>query len=176
MNKIPYASTKVAPEQTKAEIEKLLKEHGIKDIQWTMFEGRTTLKFLHHVTVKGVERTIGFTFQPPIIPHMIRQYNSKTFCYEKVSINNEPVAYRLLFWYLKSKLEAVEYGLQSMEKEFMAHIMVSLPSGEESTFGEKLEQALEHSASISEFQALPYEPEKSACEQKKVIIDIPKTD
>ncbi len=38
-------------------------------------------------------------------------------------------AYRLLFWYLKSKFEAVETGLVDFEQEFLPHLMIRDKSG-----------------------------------------------
>ena len=140
---IPYANTTIAPEQTKAEIEKLLKEHGIRDIQWTSYQGETTLKFLFKVQVRGVEREIMFAFKPPNIDMKKRTYNRSRYCYETVTMDNAPVSYRLLYWYLKTKLEAVQFGLESVEKEFMSHIMVALPDGKGITLGEKLTEVVE---------------------------------
>ncbi len=55
--------------------------------------------------------------------------------------NGEPhpeATMRLVFWWLKTKLEAVTYGLRSVTEEFLAEIVHHLPSGEEATLGEIL--------------------------------------
>lgn len=140
---IPYANTKIAPEQTKAEIETMLKEHGIVDIQWTTYQGDTTLKFLFRVTIRGVEKEVMFAFKPPIISMKKKQYSRQNYRYETITTDNAPVSYRLLFWYLKSKLEAVQFGLETVEKEFMSHILVALPGGKETTLGESLTKVVE---------------------------------
>ena len=140
---IPYANTKIAPEQTKAEIEKLLKDHGIMDIQWTTYQGESTLKFLFRVTIKGVEKEVMFAFRPPMIQMKKKQYSRQNYRYEKIIMDNAPVSYRLLYWYLKSKLEAVQFGLETVEKEFMSHILVALPGGKETTLGENLNKVVE---------------------------------
>jgi hypothetical protein len=139
---VPYYNTQISPEQTKANIEKLLREHGIRDTQWTTYHGQTSLKFIWKVTVKGVEKEIAFGFTPSIILIPRRQYSSRLNKYEKVQIPHEAMSYRLLWWYLKVKLEAVEYGLESVEKEFMSHILVALPNGRETTIGENLQNAI----------------------------------
>jgi hypothetical protein len=150
--RIPYSGTKISPEQTKGEIEKLLKEHGIQDIQWTTYHGETTLKFIYGLDFRGVHKEIMFSFTPQNIPKTVRQYNPKIFRTEKIKVNDEPVAYRLLWWYLKAKLEAVSYGLESVEKEFLSHILLSLPNGQQATIGEKIFETL---TTIEEHLALP---------------------
>lgn len=165
--RIPYEGTTIPAERSKADIEMLLKTHGIKDIQWTTLKGETTLRFIHYVNVKGVEKGIIFEFRPPQIFVTKRTYNPKTNRYEKVQFVNEPVAYRLLLWYLKAKLEAVEYGLISLEKEFMSHISLALPEGT-TTVGEVITKAIETGS--LERLALPENPEREAIDVKATEI------
>lgn len=166
-SKLPYYNTTISQEQTKAEMEKLLKDHGIKDIQWTTYKGQTELKFLHRIQIKGVEREIGFVFRPPIILIPRRQYDSKFNRYVKVNVPHDAMSYRLLWWYLKAKLEAVEYGLETVEKEFMSHILVSLPDGSQSTIGENFIGVIDSA------NALPA-PSETEPKEKTIIIDTEK--
>jgi hypothetical protein len=139
--KIPYSNTTIAPERTKAEIEKMLHEYGIADVQWTTYKNQTTLRFIWHLIVKGVEKEIMFQFTPPIIPAAKRTWTGMR--YEKVNVRLDATAYRLLWHYLKNKLEAVRWGLESMEKEFLSHAVVSLPNGTVATVGDKIDDVLE---------------------------------
>jgi hypothetical protein len=139
--KIPYSNTTIPPERTKADIEKMLKEHGIQDIQWTTFEGQTTLRFLWKFTIKGVEKQVLFQFSPPIIPSTKRSWTGMR--YEKVHVNLEATSYRLLWHYLKNKLEAVRWGLQSLEKEFLSQAVMNLPGGGSTTVGERIQAVYE---------------------------------
>jgi len=43
---------------------------------------------------------------------------------------------RLLYWYLKTKLEAISFGLVSVEHEFLSDIVYRLPDGTEKTISE----------------------------------------
>ena len=61
--------------------------------------------------------------------------------------------YRLLFNYIKNKLEAIRVGMVTVENEFMAHIKFSLKDGSSTTLGQnfiqlmtgnKLQNALEY--------------------------------
>ena len=71
----------------------------------------------------------------------------------KWNILNEAVAYRLLFNYIKNKLEAVRVGMVTVENEFMSQIKFSLHDGTTTTLGQRLiplmqgnrlQNALEH--------------------------------
>ena len=136
--KIPYSTTTIPPERTKADIEKMLKDYGIHDIQWTTLEGQTTLKFLWKFTIKGLERQVMFQFSPPVIPSTKRSWTGMR--YEKVHVNLEATSYRLLWHYLKNKLEAVRWGLQSLEKEFLSQAVMQLPNGKTATVGERIQE------------------------------------
>jgi len=136
--RIPYSTTTIPPERTKADIEKMLKEYGIQDIQWTTFEGQTSLRFLWKFTIRGVEKQVMFQFSPPAIPSTKRSWTGMR--YERVHVNLEATSYRLLWHYLKNKLEAVRWGLQSLEKEFLSQAVMSLPGGGSITVGERIQE------------------------------------
>jgi hypothetical protein len=152
--RIPYSGTTIPPERTKADIEKMLRAHGIQDIMWATYRGETALRFIWNLTVKGVEKEIMFEFKPPVIPAKKRVWTGmKT---ERINVTLDATAYRLLWHYLKNKLEAVKWGLESMEKEFLSHAVVSLPNGGTTTVGERIDDVLETVRS----PALEYRPEK----------------
>lgn len=153
--RIPYSQTTIPPERTKADIEKLLREHNIEDIQWTTYQGDATLRFLWKLEVKGVYKEIMFQFTPPIIPATKRVWTGTRT--EKVQVQLTATSYRLLYWYLKNKLEAVQYGLESLEKEFLSHAVVALPNGKQVTVGERIQEVYEAVRS----PALTYQPQSS---------------
>jgi hypothetical protein len=162
--RIRYSDTTIPPERTKADIEKMLRENGIHDIQWTTYQGKTNLKFLWHLTIKGVEKDVMFEFKPPTIPSTKRQWTGMR--YEKVHVNLEATAYRLLWHYLKNKLEAVRWGLETMEREFLSHAVVALPGGSTTTVGDQIQDVLETVRS----PALTYQPDDD-----RKIVDITTT-
>jgi len=139
----PYYDTEVTPEKSKLGIEQLLKTYGIKDLQWTTYQGQTELKFIYKLQIRGMEKEIAFGFRPPVILIPRRTWNQKNSRYEKVNVPHEAMAMRLLWHYLKTKLEAVSWGLESMEKEFLSHAIVALPTGQETTVGEQIEAVLQ---------------------------------
>jgi hypothetical protein len=162
--KIPYSGTTIPPERTKADIEKMLNDHNVSGIQWTTYQGKTSLKFIWKVMVKGVEKEILFSFTPPVIPSLKRSWTGTR--YEKINVNLEATSYRLLWHYLKNKLEAVRWGLESMEKEFLSHAVTSLPDGTQRTVGDSIEDVLE----VVRSPSLTYVPQNG--QQERKIIDV----
>lgn len=137
-NKPFYKSTTISPERSKAEIEKLLKDFGITTRAWITKDNEDVLIFEWKVDVNGVMRSLAFELKPPEIREMKRVWNQKTSRTEKVNVRNDAVAYRLLFNYIKNKLEAVRVGMVSVENEFMSHIKFSLKDGTSTTLGKSL--------------------------------------
>lgn len=163
--KIPYRDTTIPKERTKADIELLLTDHGVGDIQWTTYHGDTTLRFVWQLTVKGVQKEIMFQFTPPIITANKRIWSQTDQRTIKANVQLDNTAYRLLWHYLKNKLEAVRWGMETMEKEFLSHAVVSLPTGEVTTVGEHIHDVLEQVRS----PALGYTPTK---QENKTVIDL----
>lgn len=154
--KIPYVSTEISPERTQIDIKKMLQENGIRDIQWTTYKGKTSLRFVWMVNIRGVEKEILFQFVVPNITTLKRTWDQKLQRYAKTEVFLEATSYRLLWHYLRNKLEAVRWGLESMEKEFLSHAVVALPSGEQTTIGERINQVFEAVTN----PALEYTPPK----------------
>jgi len=165
---IPYSDTTIPKERSKADIEKLLTDSGVEDVQWTTYHGSTSLRFLWHLIVKGVEKEILFQFTPPIITTTKRVWSERDQKTIKANVQLENTAYRLLWHYLKNKLEAVQWGMETLEKEFLSHAVVSLPNGQETTVGESINAVFEHVRS----PALTYKPEAEPQRANGVVIDV----
>ena len=126
----PYMDTTVPYERTKAEIEILLKSYGIKNIRWTTLEGQDdTLEFIIDAEVQGVKKQLGVAVKPP---HIVIKKKLHGKLVDTENINQE---YRLLFHWIKSKIEAVVWGLSTIEKEFLSEVLMKLPNGQQSTVG-----------------------------------------
>jgi hypothetical protein len=52
------------------------------------------------------------------------------------------IGMRLLYWHIKSELEAVAYGLKTFEQVFLSEIIMSLPDGSTATFGEAVKDII----------------------------------
>jgi len=144
--KMPYASTTVAWTKTKGDIEGILfdlrskgilKKHG-----WTT-EGEAedlieTLYMQLELPISDTQiRTIQLKFQPTMIYR-----EKKNRQRQRVTEIMRDTSWRLFWWHFKSKMEAVIYGLETLENEFMSNIMHALPDGREVTMGEALNMIL----------------------------------
>lgn len=137
-----YKSTTISPERSKADIDKMLKDFGIATRAWITKDGDDLLIFEWKIDIEGVIKNISFELKPPEIREMKRCWNQKTCRYEKVNVRNDAIAYRLLFNYIKNKLEAIRVGMVTVENEFMSQIKLSLRDGSSVTMGQSLGQLM----------------------------------
>ena len=141
-----YASTTVAWTKTKGEIEGILydlRSKGILKKHGWVTEGGAddevdTLYMELEIPVSDTQlRTINLKFQPTMIYREKRDKHKR-----RVTVIEKNTSWRLFYWHFKSKMEAVQYGLVTMENEFMSNIMHYLEDGGEVTFGEALKMIL----------------------------------
>ncbi len=119
----PYYPTTKSVEATQADIQHLLYKHGAQGTRWTEVpeENLYEVEFLFPVE----DRTLVFRVKPTVLK-------------KKDGSPHPEATMRLVYWWLKTKLEAVTYGLRSITEEFLAEAVHLLPSGEETTIGEIL--------------------------------------
>lgn len=126
--KPPYDRTDVPVIKTQNEIQELLLEYGVEGIQWIVFrDDLPRLAFIIEANINGTRKKVGVQIDPPII----RPKNNPQGINYKQSM-------RLLYWYVKSKLEAVAYGVKTFEKEFLDDIVYRLPDGREVKVGDMI--------------------------------------
>jgi hypothetical protein len=114
--------TEVPYERTKAEIEILLRSYGVKGIRWTSIESQDdVLEFIIEADVKSVKKQINIAVRPLHI--FIKKKLPGRGLVNTENINQE---YRLLFYWIKSKIEVVVWGLSTIEKEFLSEIIMKL--------------------------------------------------
>lgn len=123
-----YQKTNVNWMQTQGQIIKLLNSESIQDIQFTTISADTARQSgltmdrdtvaLMLVFQKHVKLPDGKSGNIPvrvIIPNI-----------HEGEMNQH---YRMLFWYLKSKFEAINSGLVEFAEEFMAHLQINDKNG-----------------------------------------------
>jgi hypothetical protein len=167
---LPYENTSIDPLTTRAEIDAMLHEFIIIDqdtgqkstwisaIRWTDLPPQMpTLEFMVDYVMEGIKKRVAIRLQPPLLYRRVRRRQGTL---------NEPQpsqSMRLLYWYVKSKLEAVMFGLTDASHEFLSHVLVSLPGGRMETVGSIIIDQIKE----SKIPALPSkEPEP---ESPKVI-------
>ena len=125
----PYKHTPVPASRSREQIEFLLQKHGAIGANWTtLFEkGRTELTF----GVRGADSRQ--TLVRVIVPAFVNEHRSwdpESGKSRVVKAENWAQSMRLLYYYLKSKLEAVRVGLREFEEEFLADTLVKNERGE----------------------------------------------
>ncbi len=145
---LPYKGTKTDWRTTQGQISLMIEnfarsvdEIELNGIAWaTNTRFGDVLQFELNVTREGVKKRLGFEFKPPDL----FQYVGRGRDRKQVPAKDQ--AYRLLFWYLKDKLQAVRYGLIPIERELEAQILVSLPDGSKATLGDIIAGYIENDA------------------------------
>ncbi len=129
MSKTPYENTAIPASKSKGDIDELLKKIGAIAIQWTettqSIRGNAcpTLQFAVSRILNGVEQRFIVKIQAPLL------VVDRGRGYDRKHMPNINASMRLLYWYVKSKAEAIEYGLEDIVESFMSRILVSLPDG-----------------------------------------------
>jgi hypothetical protein len=144
---IPYRNSHVPYSSTKNDIEEMLKEAGAIALRWTetpdSMKGNALpiLEFILPSELKGVAKQFGVRIQAPLLSDRKRGSNGY------ITTPNKNASMRLLFWYLKARLEAVRFGLEDIFDAFMSRVINSLPDGRKVTLSETIR---EHPHVISE--------------------------
>lgn len=149
--KMPYADTDVNWTKTKGEVEGILYDLRAKGILkkhvWAT-EGEAddeveTLYMELELPVSDTQlRTIRLKFQPTMLYTEHWKGAIKRGDKRMVTKVQKNTSWRLFYWHFKTKMEAVQFGLVTLENEFMSNIMHYLKDDREVTFGEVLNMML----------------------------------
>jgi hypothetical protein len=142
--KIPFSNTSVNPYKTKGQIDELLNSFGVTKTAWQidLDESIIELNFEAESILGDEKRTFFFKIRPSLFESEHRTYNAKLGKSEKVIAPNLAASMRWLRAYVKAKLEAVAYGMITVEREFLSQVVVSNQRGEAVTVGDAIEPAL----------------------------------
>jgi len=116
--KLPYYGTKVPTLKTQTKIKKFLGKYGLQAIKLIEdnFHKKGVIEFI--LSQNGIPIQFRFNFNLP----------------EKESHQRQ--VYRGLFYYLKARFTSVDFGINTVEKEFMSEIVMVLPDGRSGTMKE----------------------------------------
>lgn len=139
---IPYRNTTIPYGRTQLDIDEMLKEAGVIAFRWTETPDSVKglalpiLEFQMSTIMGGKEEKFRIGIQAPLLDDQKRdRYTGKI-----IKTPNRNASMRLLYWYLKSRLEAVKFGLEDIFDAFMSRVINSLPDGRIVTLGETLKQ------------------------------------
>lgn len=119
---LSYYRTSVPIYKSQNEIRKVLQKFGLQGERFTLYKGIGVIEFI--LLKEGKEMVFRFKFDLP----------------EKE--NHQRQVYRALFHYLKNRFMAVEFGITTVEKEFLQELVLKLPDGSDITVKELVEKQL----------------------------------
>ena len=134
--KTPYYGTKVDVEKSKTQIRDLLVKYGVSQQRWT--EDLENNQVMFEFFIKGDDRTYLVRLMPKPFVEEHKLWNSKKGKSETTEVPNWARAYRMLYAYVKAKVEAIAYGMHTIEEEFMPDIIVKNSQGQEITLADAI--------------------------------------
>ena len=141
--KSPYEKTPMSVDQSRAQIDHLLKDHGADAVSWSTLwsQDKVNLRFIMRSPSSG--QLVAFDVTPPTFKTRRKSWDKMKGANVEVEEPNWPQSFRMLYYWLKAKLEAVTWGLREIEREFLNEMVVSGPDGQETTVGEIARQQLD---------------------------------
>ena len=124
-----YAGTEVLVSKTTEDIRKLLVRYGAKGMQLTEVFSPPSLNLRFQVAIE-YEAVTALATVSMLIP--TGEAEAKT---ERQADQYRRQAARALFFYLKTQLEAVDFGLVKLEEAFLAHFEIPDANGYTTTVG-----------------------------------------
>jgi len=135
-NRLPYKSTTIKKGKTHGDIIGLLETHNIKNYQLTSYQGSDQLAFPLTIKREDVEREFSIKLMIPKLYYLKPTHRGRNS--PKTMTYLENTSWRMFWWYLKSKLEAIEFGISDEVREFMYNINYALPNGREVSLGQAI--------------------------------------
>lgn len=142
-NRPPYADTSVNADKTQQDITALLRKYGVSQINWQIDYDmeQVQLDFVIDYQKPGDQQVhrIAVRVKPPMFAAARRTWDERAGKHVKKELANWAQSMRLLYYWIKAKLEAVSFGLNSVEKEFLSDIVTTLPNGTQQTIWDMIE-------------------------------------
>jgi hypothetical protein len=115
-----FTSTKVATERSAKQLRELLSDHGIRSI-------RVTDDLEDVGNKKPGMVMVEFLWSPAegqwLAARCSIQYQASTGSRGGQNGTTVEMAYRALFWHIKAKLDSVDWGISTMEREFFGNMI-----------------------------------------------------
>lgn len=115
---LPYHGSKVSIGVSQEDIRKLLSKYGLEAIRFTDLIGMKTSVLEFALRNSDQILSYRFKFNLPEGPRYKKQL------------------YRAVFNYLKARFTSVDFGICTVEEEFMQHLILKLPDGRAGTIQE----------------------------------------
>jgi hypothetical protein len=151
-DRLPYKSTTVTKGRTYGEVIGLLEDYGIEDYRWTKWKGTDMLEFPLTVTRNDVEYPFMVKLTVPRLFYPKKAKGDRRRDAPKTNTYLEKTSWRIFHWYLKSRLEAISYGISDEITEFMYHVNYALPDGTELKLGEAILDNVNNLSKLSQLE------------------------
>jgi hypothetical protein len=113
-----FAGTTVPLDKSMVQVKKLLNEHGVFETRYTETgtpdEGQLIYEFVHGADESRRGVRVNVTWASFAGPKGGRKGSTSS------------MAGRALFWFLKSKFDSIDYGIEEFDVAFMPHLMTQL--------------------------------------------------
>lgn len=119
-----YKKTPVNWTVTQGQITKMLNDNQIFDVQFTTISANTAEKSGLKMDKGSVAIMVVFQKEVPLPDGRMGNVPVRIIV-PNVKAGQLNQYYRMLFWYLKSKFEAIDTGLVEFAEEFMAHLQIA---------------------------------------------------
>jgi len=139
LKQTPYRNTKVTMDKSQADVRRLLRKYDVRDVQNT-------------VRAKG---KLSLTFARPDFVGHLNVYQIEV---QALTIDDqgERQASRMLYWWMKWKLEIISFGIADFETEMLPYQLISGEQGHQTVAEAVLPQLMAGATEIDPFQpALP---------------------
>ncbi len=154
--KPPYSDTSANADKTQQDITQLLRKYGVSQISWHVdYElEQVQLDFVIEYQKPDDQSThrVAVRVKPPMFAAKRLTWNPKLGKHVKVEAANWAQSMRLLYHWIKAKLEAVSFGLNSVEKEFLSDIVTTLPDGSTMTVWDMISQQMQDNGMMLEYK------------------------
>ena len=128
-----YEATEVSVEKSQAQIRELLKGFKVRTIRFTSFPAFALLEF-----IRELEGEKMVPYRITVLPKLRPKARNTASELDRA----ERQVWRVAYWWLKAKLEAIEFGLVEFEREFLPNMLVSDSQGRTETVAEALGKRL----------------------------------
>jgi hypothetical protein len=160
-----FTNTTVSFNESLEQIAALLAAHGVRDMRHTQRlptdpndasgeagEGLLVYEFLKPAAEEADRRGVRLTVK--YRPTMLKQ-TRRSRAMEEVKGTTAQMAARALYWLLKAKFDAIDYGIEDFDVAFMPHLRTALGGPTFAESPQLLAMAIEHPAALIEAAAGP---------------------
>ncbi len=129
-----YSNTSVAMSKSKEQIEKLLKKFNVQAVRFTSFPSYALLEFVR----KGKDGKLT-PYRITVRPKVAAYARNPSVELDRA----ERQVWRVAYWWLKSKIEAIDFGLVEFEEDFLPYMLLENSAGGAGTVAQMLRPRLE---------------------------------